>query len=519
MQAVVYARVSSARQVESLSLPTQRDACEEYCRRAGLRIVETFTDEGESAKTADRPAFQSMLEYCRRHRERVQCVVVYALSRFSRNTADHFAIRAHLMQLGITLRSVTETFDDSAAGELMEGVLAVMARFDNRQRADRTVAGMQHALKTGEWPFRAPLGYAKVAKRLEPDPERAPLIARGFGLVAEGHSAAAALDAVTRAGLTTRRGRPVSKQTWSRLLRAPAYCGRAIVERWGVDEEDAHPAIIDRDTWHRAQTVLDGSPSTLLPRQRERVDFPLRRFARCRCGTAITGAWSRGNGGRYAYYWCPRGCAGSRGRKEAVEAAFVALLEQLRPTDDFLDLVEETVIMSWEEQQQRARTERDTLNRRIAELQRRRQRLREAYIYEQAIDRQAYDDEMARLSEELTLREMDASECRIEELDLERDLAFARMILTHAARLWLELPHRFRLRLQAVLLPEGVVYADGVFRTIVTCPFFRHLQHSPEAESEVVSLMGPASNPWPWLRDVGALRADLLSECPHALIH
>ncbi|MEQ1907594.1 MAG: recombinase family protein, partial [Vicinamibacterales bacterium] len=53
--AVIYIRVSTKEQTENLSLPTQLRACEEYCRREGYEVLERFREEGESAKTADRP--------------------------------------------------------------------------------------------------------------------------------------------------------------------------------------------------------------------------------------------------------------------------------------------------------------------------------------------------------------------------------------------------------------------------------------------------------------------------------
>jgi hypothetical protein len=55
--AVIYVRVSTKEQTENLSLPTQLLACEEYCRRQGYEILERFHEEGESAKTTDRPTW------------------------------------------------------------------------------------------------------------------------------------------------------------------------------------------------------------------------------------------------------------------------------------------------------------------------------------------------------------------------------------------------------------------------------------------------------------------------------
>lgn len=72
---------------------------------------------------------------------KVHFVIVYNLTRFAREKYDHFALRAHLKSLGISLRSATEPIDDTSTGKLMEGVLAAFAPFDNDVRSDRTRAG------------------------------------------------------------------------------------------------------------------------------------------------------------------------------------------------------------------------------------------------------------------------------------------------------------------------------------------------------------------------------------------
>ena len=162
--AVIYVRVSTKEQTENLSLPTQLRACEEYCRRQGYEILERFHEEGESAKTTDRSQLQALLKYCRTHKGKVHFVVVYNLTRFAREKYDHFALRAHLKSLGISLRSATEPIDDTSTGKLMEGVLAAFAQFDNDVRSDRTRAGMRAALELGRWTFPAPLGYLNAPK-------------------------------------------------------------------------------------------------------------------------------------------------------------------------------------------------------------------------------------------------------------------------------------------------------------------------------------------------------------------
>src|SRR6266542_4597683 len=224
--AVIYVRVSTKEQTENLSLPAQLRACEEYCRRQVYEILERFHEEGESAKTTDRTELQKLLKYCRTHKGKVHFVV--NLTRFAREKYDHFALRAHLKSLGISLRSATEPIDDTSTGKLMEGVLAAFAQFDNDVRSDRTRAGMRAALELGRWTFLAPLGYMNapraMGKSLIADPARAPLVRRAFEDFATGRFTK---DEVRRIvislGLKTRRGQPLPSQTFDAMLRNRVY--------------------------------------------------------------------------------------------------------------------------------------------------------------------------------------------------------------------------------------------------------------------------------------------------------
>src|ERR1700730_6146941 len=82
--AVIYVRVSTKEQTETLSLPTQLRACEEYCRREGYEVLERFTEQGESAKTTDRTELQKLLKYCRPHKGKTPIIVVYKMTWIAR---------------------------------------------------------------------------------------------------------------------------------------------------------------------------------------------------------------------------------------------------------------------------------------------------------------------------------------------------------------------------------------------------------------------------------------------------
>jgi hypothetical protein len=73
---------------------------------------------------------------------------------------------------------------------------------------------MKARLKSGSWPFKAPLGYlnAKTSgKTLVADPERAPFVREAFTRFATGlHTKGEVREHVTVMGLETRSGAKVS---------------------------------------------------------------------------------------------------------------------------------------------------------------------------------------------------------------------------------------------------------------------------------------------------------------------
>lgn len=144
-KAVIYCRVSTKEQVENESLGTQLAACLAYCQHRGVDVVKVFEERGESAKSVDRTELQSLLTYCAKNSRKVDYLVVYKVDRFARRAEDHFVLRSMLTKLGICLRSATEPLGEEPSDRMMEGILAVVAQFDNDVRAQRTVTGMRAA--------------------------------------------------------------------------------------------------------------------------------------------------------------------------------------------------------------------------------------------------------------------------------------------------------------------------------------------------------------------------------------
>lgn len=262
MRAFIYVRVSDDRQAENTSLESQEKVCREWCAVRNIEVEQVFRDEGESAKTADRPQFQSMIEATERNHGHIGFVVIYKFNRFARNQHDQVTYGALLRARGVAVRSATEATDDTPFGRAAEGILAVFNQLDNEIRAENTVRGMKARANSGAWQWRAPLGYitAPTPGHLAIDPVRGPLVRQAFELIAAGnHSKAEVLRKLLASGLNMR------PQEFQRLLRNPVYSGRVVVPRWGIDVEGAFEGLVSEELFNRvrgcagSQSVAEGA--------------------------------------------------------------------------------------------------------------------------------------------------------------------------------------------------------------------------------------------------------------------
>ncbi len=139
--------------------------------------------------------------------------------------------------------------------------------------------------------------------------------------------------------MRTTKGKLVPAQTFQRMLINPLYagwvCGR-VVE---VNVRGDWMPIIDQKSFDTVQDVLAGRKPNLTSYERNNPDFPLRRFVRCgKCGTSLTGSWSSGRNGKYAYYHCPKkACLAVNVKQEKLQSSFLNWLERLTPQQEAIE--------------------------------------------------------------------------------------------------------------------------------------------------------------------------------------
>ena len=321
--AVAYIRVSSQRQVdEGGSLESQLKLVERHAATNGYQLVEIFREEGESAKTDQRPELQALLRYCREKKHGVTVVVVPKIDRLARNVIDYSNFKVQLMRLGIRIDSIGERIEDTPVGRFTETILASVAQFDNEVRAERSKGGMVDAVSQGRWVWQAPLGYRLTRVNgkgtIEPDPVDGPLVSEVFRRVATGlHKPSLAF------GYLKQQGVRISPGGFYKMLTREVYLGRMHVFGRIYQAQPPYIPLIDEVTFRQVQRILGKSKSGPRKYERDSEDFPLRGTMLCTCGKRYTAGWTTGAQGRvHGYYQCQH-CKSRSYRKLVVESHFL----------------------------------------------------------------------------------------------------------------------------------------------------------------------------------------------------
>ena len=151
---VAYARQSLLKK-DSLSITGQLDLCR---KAAGVELKE-YKDAGYSGKNTERPDFQRLLKDIKA--DRVRRIYVYRLDRFSRSVADFGQLWEVLQAHQVEFVSVSENFDTATPmGRAMLHIIMVFAQLERETTAERVKDNYYRRAALGSWPGGpAPYGF------------------------------------------------------------------------------------------------------------------------------------------------------------------------------------------------------------------------------------------------------------------------------------------------------------------------------------------------------------------------
>ncbi len=490
--AIIYCRVSSKDQIEGTSLDSQERLAKEYAEKQGIKVLKTYVELGESAKTANRTEFNKALTYCADKKNKVSYFIVYKIDRFARNQDDHAIVRAVLKKAGVKLLSVTEPInDDSSVSRAMEGMLSVFAEFDNNVRTERTKQGMLERVKQGVWVWPQPLGYYRPAKgaNIEPDQNIAPLILLGFEEYSKGTYTYESLAIfLGERGLKTKGGKNPYSQLVEKMLKNPVYT--ALINVWGEHEGSFKP-IVPRELFNKCQEGYKDSVH-VAPRSANNPLFPLRGTICTHCNKPITGSSSTGRmGKKYDYYHhanhkCDKSVSIP---KQSFEQSFVEYLDEITPSGKYEKLFKATVIDIWKNNYQKFYADAARLRKDIDALEQERLKIFEFHRNGKYTDTE-FEEQKQIANEAIYKKRRLVAEQSVEEFDMESALDYCFNFVRTTSKTWLEADYQSKLRFQKLVCKEKIKFDGQKFGTAILSHIYKINQEYGGDKSSLVALRG-----------------------------
>src|SRR5919107_5155625 len=215
-RAILYARVSTDEQAKSgYSLAQQMEALRQYAAREGYEVLEEVTDPGKSGASLARPGMDRVRDLVAGGG--VSMLLAQDRDRFAREPAYHYLLRQEFEEHGTRIRALNDRGDGSPEGDLTDGILDQLAKYERAKIAERSRRGKLRKAREGR--VVAPIakyGYRFKEARdalLIHDPEMA-VVEKIFRMAAEGRGVTRIQSVLYNEGIPSPRGRPV----WDRRV-------------------------------------------------------------------------------------------------------------------------------------------------------------------------------------------------------------------------------------------------------------------------------------------------------------
>jgi len=335
-----YIRVSTEEQANIVegSMDSQQHRIKCYIELKNLqernwgKTVETYIDDGYSAKDTKRPAYQRMIRDLRTGK--INLILVTDLSRLSRNISDFCKLLEELSVYKAKFLSIKEQFDSSTpAGEMMLFNMINLAQFERKQTSERVSLNFHsralRGLSNGGCNIhgydRDPTNTGKFII----NEEEAIVVRRVFQLYLDSRSLAQTARRLMDEGLSPKihaekRARLARDGKWTihsvrTILRNMSYIGMREINKLNKKEDQEH-----LKPWQRYQVVQAAWPAIVstkdfelvkialtegLAIEKQRLSFAEKRvfllsgIIRCEvCGHALMGQSSHGKNKVHRYY-------------------------------------------------------------------------------------------------------------------------------------------------------------------------------------------------------------------------
>lgn len=264
----IYCRVSTEEQAsEGYSIAAQLQTLRQYAQLYGWEVAEEYIDEGISGKNiSGRPAMRKLVADV--EMDKFQAVLVWKISRLSRNMLDTLTLLDKFEDYGIKFVSYSENFDTgSPIGRLVVQLMASIAEMERNTLSENVKLGMKQRALEGSWNGGIVFGYDTVKKELVINEKEAEVVKLIYHMYADGKGLRAISNHLNKVGYKTKRNRQFSINGVAQILDNVIYNGRISwlkVENWDTKRrkgknpnpivvDGKHEAIISNELWSIVQ--------------------------------------------------------------------------------------------------------------------------------------------------------------------------------------------------------------------------------------------------------------------------
>jgi site-specific DNA recombinase len=115
------------------------EALRDHAAREGYEILEEVTDRGQSGASLERPGMDRVRDLVAAGG--VAVVLAQDRDRFSREPAYTYLLKREFEEHGCKIRALNDRGDESPEGELTDGILDQLAKFERAKITERTRRG------------------------------------------------------------------------------------------------------------------------------------------------------------------------------------------------------------------------------------------------------------------------------------------------------------------------------------------------------------------------------------------
>jgi len=498
-KAIIATRFSDKKQIGNTSTRVQLDSCKGYCKRIEQDIVAIRKWEAKSAKKGNTKRLLELIAFCKEYKGKADTLVVYKVDRFARNLTEHCYLKTKIGEHGFVLRSSTEPIDDIKEGQMLEGVLAVFAEFDNAVKTERVKLSMEDVLKRGIYPWKAPTGYIN-----QHDEKGKALISiidetcfedikSIFTKFSTGNyiisSIARELNTKT---IFDHKGKTLkfSPQFIEKILNNKFYAGWLVTPEWCEEREykGEHPIMIDVKIYNKCQEIMNKGKLKGIKHLSENIEFPLRDRLYCGvCGKKMTGAKCGHKESKISIYYChnPKCTLTKKSiSKIDLEKEFLTFFATLKIKEKYLKRFEEVLLNKYEQRKSEFENETSKTAKLLQILEKKKENIMDS-IDDKIYDKEDGKQRLDKVKGEISLTKLKLTDTIGEEFKLEYLIEHGKRILLTLNEFWESADYTTKLNIQRKFFPEKIIYSFPGFSNTKLSPILESLEEIANEKAEM----------------------------------